>query len=80
MDSHLVAESIDLLLYGMGIVFAFLILLVLATSVMSSLITRYFPEPEVVKPHGQEEVPSTDVDPLTLKAIQAALDKHRNRK
>lgn len=74
----LVAEGFDLLLYGMGTVFVFLILLVLATALMSTLVVRFFPEEELVQ---KSVAPAnTGVDPLTIKIIQAALDKHRHRK
>ena len=79
MDSHLMAESVDLLLYGVGVVFLFLILLVAATSVMSVLINRFFPEVLSEPEPGSPGNPAP-VDALTLKIIQAALDKHRHRR
>ena len=71
------AQSVDLLLYGMGVVFSFLILLVIATSLMSRLIDRYFPQPQPEPAAGGQ--PAAEVDELTLKIIRAALDKHRGR-
>jgi len=74
----LVAEGFDLLLYGMGTVFVFLILLVLATTLMSTLVMRFSPQTDLVqKPVSPA---AAGVDPLTMKIIQAALDKHRHRK
>ena len=40
MDSSLIAQGVDLLIYGMGTVFTFLTLLVGITSLMSSLVNR----------------------------------------
>lgn len=82
MESTLMQAGIDLMLYGMGVVIIFLTLLILATGAMSSLVQRYFPfvepprapSPPSVRP-GSPTVP-TDI----LRAIQAALDKHRKRK
>ena len=76
MNTALLADSIDLLLYGMGVVFSFLILLVLATTVMSGLINRFFPRSESVSVEKSVD----NVDPLTVRIIQAALDQHRGRK
>ena len=80
MDTALLADSIDLLLYGMGVVFSFLILLVLATTVMSRLVNRLFPDSEPVS--GEKSALAAlaaDVDPLTVRIIQATLDQHRRR-
>jgi len=74
----LVGEGFDLLLYGMGTVFVFLVLLVVATRLMSTLIVHFFPEQDLTQKPGDEA--AVQVDPLTLKIIQAALDKHRHRK
>ncbi len=73
MEPGLMRDSVELLLQGMGAVFTFLILLVLATSLMSALVQRYGPAPETGPERGG------DVDPLTRKIIQAAIDKHRRR-
>jgi oxaloacetate decarboxylase gamma subunit len=45
MQRDIVAQGLELLLFGMGTVVLFLALLVLCTGVMSRLIARYFPEP-----------------------------------
>lgn len=78
LESHLVLESLSLLLYGMGVVFVFLFLLVIATTAMSHIVNRFFPEP--VPERVTRKALTTGVDDLTLKIIQAALDKHRRRK
>ena len=75
MDTELIAHSIDVMLYGIGVVFTFLILLVMATALMSTFVGRWFPEPEA--PAGEPSKGA--VDPLTRKIIQAAIDKHRGR-
>ena len=46
MQGDMLAQGWELLIYGMGTVVIFLALLVIATSIMSRLVTSYFPEPE----------------------------------
>ena len=46
MQGDIVSQGLELMLYGMGTVVVFLALLVVATTGMSRLIGRYFPEPE----------------------------------
>ena len=43
MDNNLLAEAINLTLFGMGFVFVFLTLMVLVTTVMSLLVKRFQP-------------------------------------
>ena len=76
-QSTLFEQGVDMMLYGMGSVFVFLLALVLAISVMSRLISRFFPEPLPVQ--SAEGSVSGSVDPLTRKVIQAAIDQHRGR-
>jgi oxaloacetate decarboxylase gamma subunit len=45
MQGDLVAQGVELVLYGMGTVVVFLALLVAATTAMSRTVARYFPEP-----------------------------------
>ncbi len=44
MDS-LISQGLSLMIYGMGFVFVFLTLLVLMTTLMSTLVTKYGPAP-----------------------------------
>lgn len=78
MDSILITQGLDLMLYGMGTVFTFLTVLVVITSTMSALVNRIVTE-EVVA----TSAPSADsntVEPRLAKVIQAAIDQHRGRK
>ncbi len=71
MDNGLFLEGIRLMLVGMGTVFVFLTLLVVATNLMSRLVARYLPEPEVaVGEPGAEEVA----------AIAAAIARYRRER
>lgn len=82
MESTLIDQGLDLMLYGMGIVFAFLTLLVFMTTLMSNVIQRWFPEKEVLAApkHPKRKPDNTNnISPLTLKIIQAAINQHRKR-
>ena len=78
MQTTLIDQGFDLMLFGMGSVFSFLLLLVLATQVMSLLVNRWLPE-ELVSSNVVEASAraSTTIDPKTVKAIQTAIDRHR---
>lgn len=67
MPDTLLAQGLMLMLTGMGTVFVFLSLLVVAMSAMSRLIGR--------------ERPAADADPdaETVAAITAAIERHRHR-
>ncbi|MDC1144284.1 OadG family protein [Porticoccaceae bacterium] len=77
MDSILIAQGLDLMLYGMGTVFTFLTVLVVITSTMSALVNRIATEDVVAT-----SAPSADntVEPRLATVIQAAIDQHRGRK
>lgn len=70
-EPTLVSQGVNLLLYGMGVVFVFLSLLVLATGVMSALVQRFAPNVDDAEPQA--------LDRRHIAAITAALHKHRDR-
>ena len=79
MHTTLIDQGLELMLFGMGSVFSFLLLLVLATRVMSLLVNRWLPEELVsgiVAKASAGASPST-IDPKIVKAIQTAIDRHR---
>ena len=65
----LLAEGLNLALYGIGTVFVFLTLLVFTTVLMSWIVARTTTE----VPPGQ------GIDPRKLAAITAAVHQHRNK-
>lgn len=82
--SDLISEGSSLMLFGMGFVFLFLTLLVLATSLMSKIIDRYFrePAPSGVSsriPVDSQTASSNDQGEL-IAAISAAIAMHRTKK
>lgn len=91
--SSLMSDGFTLMLFGMGFVFLFLTLLVVATGIMSKLITRYernvgilpeegVPSPTAViphheHPHSTSESPADDTTVISV--ISAAVKKFRSR-
>lgn len=75
------SQAIDLMVAGMGFVFAFLIILVFATLLMSKLLHRFgAPEPATPArtPRARSSAPSS-VDPDTAEAIKKAIAQYRSR-
>lgn len=80
MQNELISQGINLMLLGMGVVFVFLTLLVFATSFMSALISRYFPEPHPELPVKVSSSSATrQPDARLLAVIKAAVDEHRSK-
>lgn len=77
VESTLFQQGFDMMLYGMGTVFAFLMALVMAISLLSRIVNKFFPETLVASDSGVRIV--NTVSPTTRKIIQAAIDQHRKR-
>lgn len=77
IEQSLVSQGLELMGFGMGVVFVFLTLLVFVTMTMSKLVNKLVPEPEVVaKP---ATTTGTGADPQLLKVLAAAVKEHRAR-
>lgn len=63
------------MLTGMGIVYAFLALLVVAIKAMTSIASRYFPE----TPVGLVSTPGKTTESLMIAAITAAVHQYRSK-
>lgn len=74
MDSQLISQGLDLMLYGMGTVFIFLTVLVAITSMMSATVNKIAPEQIE---DAEIKAPQTQVETRIVKAIQAAINQHR---
>ena len=79
-SSDLLIEGVELMLLGMGSVFAFLIILVFVTSIMSRLIDRFVPVPAPVTKPVRKTSATDSVDPELLAVIGAAVKQHRARR
>ena len=77
MESTLIAQGLDLMLYGMGTVFTFLTLLVGITTLMSMVVNKLVVEAEAPADAPAPGSTATNVEPRIAKVIQAAIDQHR---
>jgi len=74
MDNNLLAEAINLTLFGMGFVFVFLILMVGVTTMMSLLVKRFQPNLNLATTSNIEF--SNDIDQKTVAIIKKAIKMH----
>jgi oxaloacetate decarboxylase (Na+ extruding) subunit gamma len=72
----LMAQALELMLLGMGVVFGFLTTLVLATSLMSRLIRSW--SPTAAEPPPKSLSPAVaEIEPRVARAIQLAVERYR---
>lgn len=79
MEPSIVQQGIELMLFGMGTVFVFLALLVVATICMSAVVERL---PEAEPPQVSKETaasPSAMSDQTLVAVITASIHKYRSR-
>lgn len=76
MEEGLLVQGVELMLVGMGTVFVFLTALVMATSLMSSLVGRR--QGRVAVDAGPDDARGLPTDE-EIAAIAAAIDRHRRR-
>ena len=77
MDSLLISQGLDLMLFGMGTVFTFLTLLVGITTVMSKTVMRFAKDEAVDAQASSNDIHTALVEPRIIKVIQTAIDQHR---
>jgi oxaloacetate decarboxylase gamma subunit len=70
------SSGIELMIVGMGIVFLFLIMLVVAINIMSALVQRYFPDGPAT---AAASVNAGGLDKSVVAAITAAVHHYRNK-
>ena len=74
MDNNLVAEAINLTLFGMGFVFVFLALMVVVTTMMSVLVKRFQPNLNLAATANIKL--SSGIDEKTEAIIKKAINMH----
>ena len=74
MDNNLVAEAINLTLFGMGFVFVFLTLMVIVTTMMSVLVKRFQPNLNLAATSNIEL--SSGIDERTEAIVKKAIKMH----
>lgn len=80
MQQDIMQQGVDLMLFGMGSVFIFLTVLVIATAIMSSVVQRFFPEAPAPVVTPPARAPQGVTDPKLLAIIKGAIDQHRAKK
>ena len=78
MEQSLLQQGFELMLYGMGTVFVFLVLLVLATSLLSRIVTAIGPA-EIQAQDTPASGDSSAQDARHIAAISAAIRSYRER-
>ena len=73
--TELMSSGVELMFAGMGIVFLFLTMLVVAINIMSSLVQRFFPD----APTLVATTVSSGIDKSVIAAITAAVHQHRSK-
>ena len=76
ISAELIADGLSLMLFGMGFVFLFLAILVLATMAMSTIVNRFCSQPVVSSESGLASPSVSDQEEL-IAAISAAIQMHR---
>lgn len=82
--NNLISDGIGLMLLGMGFVYVFLCVLIVATGYMSKIINRYFPEPVSIPKSAPKNAAAptstaSNTDPKIAAAIVAAIHEHRKK-
>ncbi|OZG72896.1 sodium pump decarboxylase subunit gamma [Hahella sp. CCB-MM4] len=80
--NNLFQDAITLMFVGMGFVFLFLAILVVATSLMSKLVNKYFPEAQPAPASVPAPAPAqsgSEIDQDVMAVIAAAVAKYRSR-
>lgn len=78
--AELIGSGVELMLIGMGIVFLFLAMLVIAINLMSALVQRFFPEPPVTPVTLPMPTANTgNMDKNIVAAISVAVHQYRNK-
>jgi oxaloacetate decarboxylase gamma subunit len=74
--AEVLADGLGLMGFGMGTVFVFLIILIIATTLMSTLVAKYLPDAPIA-PAKAIAQPGQRVDPQLLNVLAAAVKEHR---
>ena len=77
METNLVLEGFKFMGLGMGTVFVFLIIMILAINFMSTIIHRFFPEPQAKAASNSAPASAPKDNKKIIAAITAAIKHHR---
>lgn len=78
METNLIMEGFKFMALGMGTVFMFLVILIFAMNIMSKIVHKYFPEPQVdVNAEINASMGTQQDNKNVIAAITAAVIHHR---
>jgi oxaloacetate decarboxylase gamma subunit len=83
MEINLIAESIKFMFLGMGVVFAFLTIMIFVLKAQGAILTKFFPQEEKkvnVIPQSNSVNTTTNTEAAKIAAIVAAVQHHKNLK
>ena len=75
METNLIIEGVKFMFLGMGTVFTFLLVMIACMNIMSSVVNRYFPEPQSATDATTQNVQVNNKK--IVAAITAAIKYHR---
>ncbi len=76
--NEIMAQGVELMFAGMGIVFLFLVMLIFAVKAMAVLVVKYFPEAEVQLANtAPRPVAKNAANGAVTAAISAAVHQHQ---
>lgn len=75
METNLVLEGVKFMILGMGTVFVFLIIMIACMNIISSVINKFFPEPQPSA--GASGANAQNDKKKIVAAITAAIAHHR---
>jgi oxaloacetate decarboxylase gamma subunit len=79
MEVNVIAEALKFMVLGMGVVFIFLYVMILAVKAQAYLIGKYFPDKPVATP-AAAPVAQSDDEQARVAAVIAAVTEFRKNK
>jgi oxaloacetate decarboxylase gamma subunit len=80
MEVNLIAESIKFMFLGMGVVFAFLTIMIFVLKAQGAILTKYFPQENKVVNNLPLNNTNIKTQAAKMAAIVAAVQHHKNLK
>ena len=80
MEINLIAESVKFMFLGMGVVFAFLTIMIFVLKAQGAILTKYFPAENKVVNNVPSRNANEKTDNAKMAAIVAAVQHHKNLK
>ena len=80
MEINLIAESVKFMFLGMGVVFAFLTIMIFVLKAQGAILTKYFPAENKVVNNVPTRNANEKTDNAKMAGIVAAVQHHKNLK